>query len=108
MGEILALLKGEKISCAGKVEEEILRYPVLIISDECVFSKSAKNLWSKVADEAGIDLHVVLFEEEHQGIQGYSISGIPCLAAGPGENYYGLHYSHSEAKSILLTTRLRT
>jgi glutaredoxin len=95
-------------ACESNPESDIsdestaaLHYPVLIISLECAFCPPAKNLWSRIADELGIDLQVIIVEKERGVQKRYGISGVPCLVCGPDKKAYGLHYSHEEAKDIL-------
>jgi glutaredoxin len=78
-----------------------LHYPVLIISLDCAFCPPAKNLWSRIADELGVDLQVIIIERDKEVLKKYGISGVPCLVCGPGKKAYGLHYSHEEAKEVL-------
>lgn len=85
----------------NKTDTEPLQFPVLLVSQDCVFTKPAKNFWSKVADEAGVELHVVIIEKNQTAVEEYSASGLPCLAVKKGENYYGFHFSHQEGRNIL-------
>ena len=99
--ELLAVLKDQEHTELPKNHKSDLRYPVLIISLKCGFCPPAKNFWSKIADEAGVDLHVLIVEKEKGIDQLYGVGGFPCLVCGPEEKYYGMHFSHSEAKSII-------
>lgn len=78
-----------------------LHYPVLIISLDCAFCPPAKNLWSRMADELGVDLRVLTIEKDNEVQKRYGISGVPCLVYGPEKRAYGLHYTHEEAKEVL-------
>ncbi len=80
---------------------DTLHYPVLIISLDCAFCPPAKNLWSRIADEMGADLQVIVIEHDKEAQKRYGVSGVPCLVCGPDHKAYGLHYSHEEAKEIL-------
>jgi len=78
-----------------------LEYPVLLIDTECVFSRPAKNFWSRIADEAGVDLQVIIAEKERDLASKYSAAGYPCLALSRERKYYGFHFSNQEGKKIL-------
>lgn len=92
---------GEELHYAGDEEEVEEQCPVLVVSMECVFTKPAKNFWSKVADETGTELHIIIAEDDELTAQKYNISGFPCLVCGPDKKYYGIHFSHAEGKAIL-------
>jgi len=102
MNDILSLLHHGKEAYNSENDEEIgLLYPVLVVSLECVFTKPAKNFWSKVADETGAVLHIIVAEDDEQTAQKYNISGYPCLVCSPKNKFYGMHFSHAEGKAIL-------
>lgn len=94
---------GKESKADGDKVKPGLEYPVLITSMGCVFTKPAKNFWSKVADETGTELHVLIAEDEECQAEKYNISGYPCLVSGPGKKYYGIHFSHAEGKRILVS-----
>lgn len=94
------LNSGEETACNVK-GGEVLAYPVLLVSEECVFTRPAKNFWSKVADELGVDLSVVMVEKERELAAKYNAFGYPCLICGPEIRYYGFHFSHEQGKKIL-------
>lgn len=102
INDILSLLHGGKEAYNfGNDEETGVLYPVLIVSMDCAFSKSAKNFWSKVADETGTVLHIIVAEDDEQTAQQYNISGYPCLVYSPDKKFYGIHFSHADGKAIL-------
>lgn len=91
---------------AEKGREEKILYPLLMISRSCAFTKAAKNLWSMLGDEVGGNVHTVDIEENNEVAQRLDIGGVPCLVTGPGKHYYGIHFTHSEAKTILFSCRV--
>lgn len=108
MPDIEDLLSENERKDASDASKDILqglRYPVLLISSDCVFSRPAKNFWSKVADELGIELQVIIAEKQYELACRYDPSGYPCLICKPGARFYGFHYSHEEGKKILLQRR---
>jgi glutaredoxin len=102
--EIIAARDDETESGTLQESNDNHHYPVLIISLDCAFCPPAKNLWSKIADELGIDLQVIIIERDKEAAKKYCISGVPCLVYGPDKKAYGLHYSHKDAKEILAST----
>jgi hypothetical protein len=94
-------LRGGEILERTKENLEGVSYPVLLISLDCPFCPTAKNFWSRLADENGIDLPVKIAEKEEKLAEKYGVAGYPCLVCGPDQKYYGIHFSHKEAKAIL-------
>lgn len=99
--EIIAAQDDTTMSGTLQESNNNRHYPVLIISLDCAFCPPAKNLWSKIADELGVDLHVIIIERDKEEAKKYGFSGVPCLVYGPDKKAYGLHYSHQDAKEIL-------
>ncbi|MEE4243597.1 MAG: hypothetical protein V2I36_19205 [Desulfopila sp.] len=102
--DILIVLRGGEGFKRKKEDQQRLLYPVLLLSLECPFSPAAKNFWSRIADENNIELPVKIAEKEENLTERYGVTGYPCLVRAPGLHYYGVHFTHEEAKAIVSGT----
>ena len=105
--QIATALAGGNVQESIETEAVNDYYPVLIISLDCPFCPSAKNFWSKIADELGVELHVLSVEEHGEEVEKYQISGVPCLVAAPDTLLHGVHHEHGEARKILRAVLLK-
>lgn len=78
-------------------------FPILVTSNWCPYTLTAKNFWYEAADSVGLDLKVVDAESQEgsQLIASVKVGGVPCLIIKPDHMIYGLQLAALEAKALL-------